>query len=215
MWNKLENLKAIHESGMLVIVRSDDPEDAYKIAEAAIAGGARALEVPFAVPDVLNIVRKLSAKYSSQGVVIGVGTVLDAENASAALLAGAQMLVSSSVTPEMIRMANRYQAVTVCGAMTPTEISEAMAAGADIIKLFPADFYGAKYVKTVRAPMPTAPMVPFGGVSPENVGEWFDAGCVAVGVGSYITKAHKADGDYSKVTKATQTFLEAVKKARA
>jgi len=215
MWKKLENLKAIYECGMIVIVRSDDPEDAYKIAEAAIAGGARALEVPLAVPDVLNIVNKLSKKYSDQGVLIGIGTVLDAENASAALLAGAQMLVSSSFSAEMIRMANRYQAVTVCGAMSPTEISEAMAAGADIVKLFPADFYGAKYVKTLRAPMPNVAMVPFGGVSPDNVGDWFEAGCVAVGVGSYITKAHKADGDYSKVTKATETFLAAVKKARA
>jgi len=214
MWKKLENLKAIYESGMVVIVRSDDSEDAYKIAEAAIAGGAKALEIPFAVPEVLDIVKDLSRKYSKQGVVIGVGTVLDAENASAALLAGAEMLVSSSFNPDMICMANRYQAVTISGAMSPTEISNSMAVGADIVKLFPADFYGPKYVKTLRAPMSTAPIVPFGGVTPENVGEWLAAGCVAVGVGSYITKAHKADGDYAKVTKAAETFLSAIKKAR-
>ncbi|WP_110955569.1 beta/alpha barrel domain-containing protein [Anaerosinus massiliensis] len=214
MWKKIENLKTIYEGGMIVIVRADDPEDTYKIAEAAIAGGARALEIPFAVPDVLSIVKKLSGKYSSQGVVIGVGTVLDAEHAAAALLAGAEMLVSSSFDAGMIRMANRYQAITVSGAMSPTEIAESMAAGADIIKLFPADFYGAKYVKTLRAPMPTAPLVPFGGVTPENVGSWFEAGCVAVGVGSYITKAHKKDGDYGKVTKAAETFLEAIRAAR-
>lgn len=214
MWKKIENLKAIHECGMIAIIRSDDAQDAYKIAEAAIAGGARALEVPFAVPDVLNIIRKLTSKYSKQGIVIGVGTVLDAENASAALLAGAEMLVSSSFSADMIRMANRYQAITVSGAMSPTEIADSMAAGADIIKLFPADFYGPKYVKTLRAPMPTAPIVPFGGVTPENVGEWLEAGCVAVGVGSYITKAHKKDGDYGKVSKAAATFIEAIKNAR-
>lgn len=214
MWRKLENLKAIYESGMIAIIRSDDAEDAYKIAEAAIAGGARALEIPFAVPDVLNIIKKLTSKYSSQGIVIGVGTVLDAENASAALLAGAEMLVSSSFSADMIRIANRYQAITVSGAMSPTEISDSMAAGADIIKLFPAEFYGPKYVKTLRAPMPTAPIVPFGGVTPENVGEWLEAGCTAVGVGSYIAKAHKKDGDYGKVTQATKEFLAAIAKAR-
>lgn len=214
MWKKLDNLKSIYETGMIAIIRSDDAEDAYKIAEAAIAGGAKALEIPFAVPDVLQIIKRLTSKYSSQGIVIGVGTVLDAENASAALLAGAEMLVSSSFNEDMIRIANRYQAVTVSGAMSPTEISDSMAAGADIIKLFPADFYGPKYVKTLRAPMPTAALVPFGGVTPENVGEWLEAGCVAVGVGSYIAKAHKKDGDYGKVTQATQEFLAAIAKAR-
>lgn len=214
MWKKLENLKAIYECKMIAIIRSDDAEDAYKIAEAAIDGGARALEIPFAVPDVLTIIKKLTSKYSSQGIVIGVGTVLDAENASAALLAGAEMLVSSSFSADMIRMANRYQAITVSGAMSPTEISDSMAAGADIIKLFPAEFYGPKYVKTLRAPMPSAPIVPFGGVTPENVGEWLEAGCVAVGVGGYISKAHKKDGDYGKVTQATKEFLDAIVKVR-
>lgn len=214
MWRKLENLKTIYESGMVAIIRSDNAEDAYNIAEAAIAGGAKALEVPFPVPDVLNIIKKLTSKYNSQGIVIGVGTVLDAENASAALLAGAQMLVSSSFNPDMIRIANRYQAISIAGAMSPTEISDSMAAGADIVKLFPADFYGPKYVKTLRAPMPTVPVVPFGGVTPENVSEWFDAGCVAVGVGSYITKAHEKDGDYGKVSKAAATFIKAIRNAR-
>jgi 2-dehydro-3-deoxyphosphogluconate aldolase/(4S)-4-hydroxy-2-oxoglutarate aldolase len=90
-----------------------------------------------------------------------------------------------------------------------------MAAGADIIKLFPADFYGSKYVKTLRVPMPAAPIVLFCGVTPENVSEWLKAGCVAVGVGSYITKAHKKDDDYGKVSKAAATFIEAIKNARA
>lgn len=214
MKTKFENIKAIYESGMIVIVRADDGEEAYRIAEAAIAGGARVLEVPLAVPDVLSIVKRLSTKYSKQGVVIGVGTVLDAEHAAAALLAGAEMLVSSSFDAGMIEIANRYQAVTVCGAMSPTEIAGAMAAGADVIKLFPAEFFGPSYVKTVRAPMPKAPMVPFGGVTPDNVGEWFAAGCIAVGVGSYITKAHKADGDYGKVTEAAKRFIQSIQGAR-
>ena len=111
-------------------------------------------------------------------------------------------------------MGNRYQAVTVAGAMSPTEISEAMAAGSDLVKLFPADYYDANYVKTVRAPLSTAPLVPFGGVTIDNVGDWFKAGAAAVGVGSFIVKAHKADGDYGKVTKAAEQMLTAIRNCR-
>ena len=214
MWTKFERLQAIYETGMMVIVRTDTADEAIQVAEAAIAGGVRALEVPYAVPDVLEVVRELKKRHASDNAVIGVGTVLDAEHASAALLAGADMLVSSCCNPDMIRMGNRYQAVTVAGAMSPTEISEAMAAGTDLVKLFPADYYDAKYVKTVRAPLSTAPIVPFGGVSVDNVGDWFKAGAAAVGVGSYITKAHKADGDYTKVTAAAQRMIEIIRKSR-
>ena len=212
MWEKFERLKAIHETGMMVIVRTDTAEEAVKVADAAIAGGVRALEIPYAVPDVLDIVKELKRKHA--GAVIGVGTVLDAAHAAAALNAGADMLVSSCYDAEMIRMGNRYQAVTVAGAMSPTEISEAMAAGSDLVKLFPADYYDANYVKTVRAPLSTAPLVPFGGVTIDNVGDWVKAGAAAVGVGSFIVKAHKADGDYGKVTKAAEQMLTAIRNCR-
>jgi 2-dehydro-3-deoxyphosphogluconate aldolase / (4S)-4-hydroxy-2-oxoglutarate aldolase len=214
MWTKFERLRVIHETGMLVIVRADGSDETMKIAEAAIAGGVKALEVPYAVPDVLAIVKELKKRHTGEDIVIGVGTVLDAEHAAAALLAGADMLVSSCCNLDMIKMGNRYQAVTIAGAMSPTEISEAMAAGSDLVKLFPADYYDAKYIKTVRAPLSTAPIVPFGGVTADNVGEWFRAGAAAVGIGSYITKAHKADGDYKKVTAAAQKMLQIIKDCR-
>ena len=214
MWTKFERLRAIYETGMLVIVRADSADETLHIAEAAIAGGVRALEVPYAVPDVLDVVKALKKKHASDGTVIGVGTVLDAEHAAAALLAGADMLVSSCCNKDMMRMGNRYQAVTIAGAMSPTEMDEAMAAGSDLVKLFPADYYDAKYVKTVRAPLSTAPIVPFGGVTVDNVGDWFKAGAAAVGVGSYITKAHKADGDYGKVTAAAQKMLQIIRDCR-
>jgi len=214
MWTKFERLKSIYETGMMVIVRTDDGEEALKVAEAAIAGGVKALEVPYAVPDVLDVIKELKKRHGDDDIVIGVGTVLDAEHAAAALRAGANMLVSSCFDPDMIKMGNRYQAVTVAGAMSPTEIAEAMAAGTDLVKLFPADYYDAKYVKTVRAPLSTAPIVPFGGVTVDNVGDWFKAGAAAVGVGSYITKAHKADGNYKKVTAAAEKMLEIIRKCR-
>lgn len=214
MWKKFENLKAIADTGILLIIRLDDEQEALAVAEAAIAGGIRALEVTLSVPNALGIISTLSKKYKEQGILIGAGTVLDAETARVAILAGAELLVSPHVTASMIQVANRYQAVSVCGAYTPTEVVLAMEAGADIVKLFPADMLGPQYVKTIRAPLPQAPVAPTGGVTPENVGEWLTAGCVSVGVGSFISKAAQGTGDYSKVTEAAKIFLAAVAEAR-
>jgi 2-dehydro-3-deoxyphosphogluconate aldolase/(4S)-4-hydroxy-2-oxoglutarate aldolase len=213
MRNKNEKLQTIVDCKMVVIIRSDDTEDAYKIAKAAIAGGAKAIEVTFSVPNALSVIKRLSDQYSKDGIVIGAGTVLTAEDASAAILAGAELLVSPNLNPKMIKFANSYQVVTISGALTPTEIFNTLKAGADIVKLFPADLFGSNYVKTLQAPLPQAPIIPTGGVTPENVGEWLNAGCIAVGVGSYITKAHKKDGDYNKVSKAAQSFLDAIHQA--
>ncbi|ADZ90685.1 MULTISPECIES: bifunctional 4-hydroxy-2-oxoglutarate aldolase/2-dehydro-3-deoxy-phosphogluconate aldolase [Marinomonas] len=215
MWKKFENLKAIADTGILLIIRLDDESEALAVAEAAIAGGIKALEVTLSVPNALGVISTLSKKYKDQGILIGAGTVLDAETARAAILAGAELLVSPHVTTSMIQMANRYQAVSVCGAYTPTESVAAIEAGADIVKLFPADMLGPKYVKTIKAPLEQAPIAPTGGVTPENAREWFAAGCVSVGVGSYISKAAQGTGDYSKVTEAAKTFLAAVKDARS
>jgi 2-dehydro-3-deoxyphosphogluconate aldolase/(4S)-4-hydroxy-2-oxoglutarate aldolase len=214
MWKKFENLKAIADTGILLIIRLDDEEEALAVAEAAIAGGIKALEITLSVPNALGIISTLSKKYKKQGILIGAGTVLDAETARAAILAGAELLVSPHVTGGMIQVANRYQAVSVCGAYTPTEVVAAMEAGADIVKLFPADMLGPQYVKTIKAPLEQAPIAPTGGVTPENVGEWLAAGCVSVGVGSFISKAAQGTGDYSKVTEAAKVFLAAVANAR-
>ena len=140
--------------------------------------------------------------------------MLDGYAAYEAVTAGSALLVSPQVSPDMLRVANRYQAVSVSGAMTPTEILSSVEAGADIVKLFPADQLGPDYVKTVLAPLAQVPMAPAGGVTPENVGEWFDAGVAAVGVGSFITKAAKGTRDYHLVTKAADSFLAAVSDAR-
>lgn len=215
MWKKFENLKSIADTGILLIIRLDDEQEALAVAEAAIAGGIKALEVTLSVPNALGIISTLSRKYKKDGILIGAGTVLDAETARAAILAGAELLVSPNVTKGMLEVSNRYQAVSVCGAYTPSEVVQAMEYGADIVKLFPAEMLGPNYVKTIKAPLEQAPIAPTGGVTPENVKEWFAAGCVSVGVGSYISKAAKGTGDYQKVTEAAQTFLKAVADAKA
>lgn len=210
MPRKLENLKKIYESGIVLIIRSESEEEALAVAEAAVAGGIQALEITMSVPNALNVIRLLSSKYRDKGILVGAGTILDGETARAATLAGAELLVSPQLNTEMIKVANRYQAVTISGAFTPKDVIETLEAGADIVKLFPAEVVGPKYVKAILAPIPEAPIAPTGGVTPENVHEWLQAGCVAVGVGSYISKAAKKDGDYNKVTSAAKEFLQAV-----
>ncbi|APB73061.1 bifunctional 2-keto-4-hydroxyglutarate aldolase/2-keto-3-deoxy-6-phosphogluconate aldolase [Paenibacillus peoriae] len=215
MWKKFNNLKKIADTGIVLIIRLDNEQEALAVAEAAVKGGIKALEITMSVPNALHVIQTLAEKYREEDVLVGAGTILDAETARAAILAGAELLVSPQLNPEMIKMANRYQAVTISGAFTPTEVLETLEAGADIVKLFPAEGLGPQYVKSVTAPLPQAPIAPTGGVTPQNVQEWLQAGCIGAGVGSYITKAAQKDGDYSKVTAAAKEFLEAVAAARS
>jgi 2-dehydro-3-deoxyphosphogluconate aldolase/(4S)-4-hydroxy-2-oxoglutarate aldolase len=214
MLNKLETLETIVRTGALLIARLDSADEAYRVAEAAIDGGIRAVEVPLTVPGALGVIERLADKYGDQGIVVGAGTVLDAEAAYASVSAGARLLVSPQLNPNMIATANRYQAVTASGAFTPTEVLNTLEAGADIVKLFPAELGGPAYVKTIMAPLPQAPIMPSGGVTPENVGAWFAAGVTAVGVGSFVSKAAQNDGDYGLVARAARTFLTAINDAR-
>ena len=211
MWNKIKLLQEIYNTGIIVIIRAKTENEAYNIAKAAIEGGIRALEFPYGVPGALNLITELSNEYREKNLIIGAGTVLDSSYAGAALIAGANMLVSSSVCPEMIEMGHLHQAVTVCGAMSPTEITSAMKKGADLIKLFPADCYSPKYIKTIQTPMPGAAIVPFGGVTLDNLVEWFDAGAAAVGIGSAITKIDNKDTDYESVVLKSSQFLKKIK----
>jgi 2-dehydro-3-deoxyphosphogluconate aldolase / (4S)-4-hydroxy-2-oxoglutarate aldolase len=215
MLEKFNAVNSITSTGAVLIVRTDTPEEALSVSEAAIEGGFRALEITLSVPGALNIISRLSERHADAGVVVGAGTVLDDDAAHACITAGARLLVSPNLNPAMIATANRSQAVTISGAFTPSEIVDTMQAGADIVKLFPAEFVGADYVRTVLAPMPQAPLMPAGGVTPDNVKDWFSAGVIAVGVGSFVTKAARPDGDYRRVTEAASTILKAIEEARA
>ncbi|MDU0968380.1 MAG: 2-dehydro-3-deoxyphosphogluconate aldolase [Actinomycetaceae bacterium] len=189
MDTKASRIHSIESTGVVLIVRTDSPESAYDVAEAAVEGGIRALEVPYAVPDALKVIERLAAKHDGDGVVVGAGTVLDAGSAYAAVSAGAQLLVSPVVTQEMLTIANRYQCVSVGGAFTPTEMLQTAELGADIVKLFPAEMFGPSYLRSVHTPLGQLPIMPTGGVTTDNVGEWFAAGAFSVGISSYICKA--------------------------
>lgn len=214
MLTKFEALRAIHDTGAVLIIRLDSEDEALAVSHAAIAGGIRALEITLSVPGATRVITALSEEYSAQGIVIGAGTVLDAQSAFNCVQAGARMLVSPNLDRGMLEVANRYQAVSISGAFTPTEVVDTLSAGADIVKLFPTEISGPGYLKTVRAPLAQAPILPAGSATPENVSEWIDAGAAAIGIGSYITKAARTSGDYADVSAAAATMLEAIAAAR-
>jgi len=203
---KHDIFQGILDRRMVAIVRAGTPDAALQMAEACIAGGITALEVAFTTPDTVGVIKTLRQRHGAD-VMLGAGTVLDPETARHAILAGAQFIISPSVNVETIKIAQRYQVLAMPGAMTPTEIGLALDAGADIIKVFPAEVFGPSYIKALKAPLPQAPLMPTGGVTVENLADWFASGATAVGIGSSLT-GPAANGDYSAVTTRARAFVE-------
>ena len=211
---KLKVLGKVIESGLVAIVRTTSSEQALRIAEACARGGAAAIEITFTVPGAAAVIADLAKEYASGGILIGAGTVLDPETARIAILAGAQYIVSPSVSADTARLCNRYQIPYMPGAGTMREIVDAMECGADIVKLFPGETLGPAFVKAVKGPLPQASLMPTGGVSVDNVGDWIKAGAVAVGVGGGLT-AGAEKGNLQLVTDTARQFVEKIRLARA
>ena len=207
-------LSRIMEAGLVAVVRAESSEQATKIAEACLRGGVPSIEITFTVPGAVEVIRHLANVYKSGEMIIGAGTVLDPETARAAILAGAQYVVSPSVNPDTIKLCNRYQIPIMPGAATIKEIVEAMELGADIIKVFPGETLGPTFVKAVKGPLPQANLMPTGGVGLDNVAAWIKAGCVAVGAGGNLTGGAKK-GDYQSITEIGKQFIEKIRQARA
>jgi len=211
--SRQELVTRIRDNGLVAVVRAESAEKAYRIFDACIEGGVAAIEITFTVPGAHKIIEDLASKYTSGDIIIGAGTVLDPETARIAILSGAQYIVSPNVNIETIKLCNRYQVPSMPGAMTIKEILEGMEAGADIIKIFPGNLFGPSIIKSVMGPIPQAPMMPTGGVSIETVKDWIEAGAVAVGAGSSLTKGSKT-GDYAAITATAKEFLKRIKEAR-
>jgi len=211
---KLKVLGKVIESGLVAIVRTNSSEQALRIAEACARGGAAAIEITFTVPGAAAVIADLAKEYASGAILIGAGTVLDPETARIAILAGAQYIVSPSVSADTARLCNRYQIPYMPGAGTMREIVNAMECGADIVKLFPGETLGPAFVKAVKGPLPQASLMPTGGVSVDNVGDWIKAGAVAVGVGGGLT-AGAEKGNLQLVTDTARQFVEKIRLARA
>jgi 2-dehydro-3-deoxyphosphogluconate aldolase / (4S)-4-hydroxy-2-oxoglutarate aldolase len=213
--SKIATIQRIVTPGIIAILRSPTGAKLMDAAKAVLAGGVTAMEVTMTTPGALNIIRDTRRAHGDQ-IVMGAGSVLDAESCRSALLAGAEFIVTPAVRPDVIALAHRYGVPVICGAMTPSEVLTAQELGADLIKLFPALSLGPDYVKALRAPFPTVQLVPTGGVSPENTAAYFSAGAAAVGVGSELVGQDLLDnGDWPKVTKLAGKFIAAAKKAKA
>jgi len=171
---------------LIAIVRAANAQEAEALGESLLAEGLDVVEVALTTPGALQAVERLSARHPD--ALVGAGTVLDAASARLALLAGARFLVSPSLAAEVLVTAHRYGAPVLCGAQTPTEIEAALSAGADLVKLFPANQLGPDYLRAVRAALPQAPIVPTGGIDAANAAAWLDAGAVALAVGDALTR---------------------------
>ena len=211
--DKLQVLKRLTDCGVVAVIRAENADQAMKIADACMKAGIVGIELTFTVPGVADIIRNLSAKYKPEEIIIGAGTVMDPETARTAILAGAHFIVSPCLNVETVRLCLRYQIACMAGAMTVKEAVECMEAGSDIIKIFPGNLFGPAIIKAIHGPLPQAKMMPTGGVSAENAGEWIKAGAVAVGTGSDLTKGAKT-GDYDSIVSIGRQMIEAVRKAR-
>jgi 2-dehydro-3-deoxyphosphogluconate aldolase / (4S)-4-hydroxy-2-oxoglutarate aldolase len=198
----------------VAVIRTDSIERALAAAEAAVAGGFRAIEITFSFPEAASAIAKL-AHNNERDLLIGAGTILTREQAHEAAAAGAQFLVSPCVLPEVIDAARELQVVVIPGAFTPTEIYSAHSLGADIVKIFPAVKFGPEYLRAVRGPLPQIPIIPTSGVDAANVAEWFKAGAVAVGaVSTVFDPVLIQKGDWDEITKRAREFMGAVRAVR-
>ncbi len=206
---KYDVYQMIKKQGVVVVIRGNDLQEAIKTVEACYKGGIKVIEVTFTVPRADELIKILVEKYAGSDMLVGAGTVLDPETARIAMLAGAQFIVSPSLNVDTIKMCNRYGVPVMSGVMTPTEAQTAMEYGVDILKLFPGDIAKPAGLKALKGPFPNANIMPTGGVSQDNVEEWFKVGAYAVGAGSFLTKDAKT-GDFDKVEKTCRAFVEKV-----
>jgi 2-dehydro-3-deoxyphosphogluconate aldolase / (4S)-4-hydroxy-2-oxoglutarate aldolase len=208
-------LKRILDGGIVAVVRSDSSESLVKVVAALAEGGVSAAEVTFTVPDAVDVIRQVRREVRD-AVVLGAGTVLDPETARAALLAGAEYIVSPIVNLDVIRLCRRYDKVAMPGAFTPTEVVTAWEAGADVVKIFPADVGGASYLKALRGPLPQVRLMPTGGVDLNTAESFLQAGACCLGVGSALVDPKAiAGGEFTRIRDLAAQFAAIVRRFRS
>jgi 2-dehydro-3-deoxyphosphogluconate aldolase / (4S)-4-hydroxy-2-oxoglutarate aldolase len=211
-----EILSFITEIGIVPVVRTPSAESAIKSIEAIYRGGVRAAEITMTVPGAIKAIEKLADQFGDK-IVLGAGTVLDPETARVSMLAGAQFFVTPTLKLATIEMAKRYSKAICPGALTPTEVLTAWEAGADVVKVFPANAVGGpKYIKALKGPLPQIEMIPTGGVNLETAGEFLKAGACAVAVGGELVDARLIrEGRYNEMEERARQYLAAISRARA
>ena len=208
---KINTLRALKECGVVAVVRGNSKEVGVEISKACVKGGVKALEVTYTNKFANDIIKELSEIYEGQDdVVIGAGTVLDAETARAAMLAGAKYIVSPAFDLEIC---NRYKVPYLPGIMTINEIIAAHEAGVDFVKLFPGSAFGQGYVKAIKGPLPYANIMVTGGVNIDNLDSWIKAGVDAVGIGGELNKLGE-EGKFDEITAICEQYMAKLHEAR-
>src|ERR1700758_3330859 len=212
---KEEIVEKLREIGLVPVLRAESEEQALGIASAIAAGGVTVLEITMTVPGAIRVMSRLTK--DRPDILIGAGTVLDAETARMCLLEGAQFVVSPALNLQTIEMCHRYSVAVLPGALTPTEIVTAWQAGADVVKVFPASAMGgAKYLTALKGPLPHIEMIPTGGVMLGTAAEFLEAGAFALGVGSDLVAVKAiADGRPEVITDIAKKYMEIVREFRA
>ena len=212
--SRIETLQRLSDSPVISVIRMNDTSKLMKVIKALSDGGVKFLEITFTTPNALDVIKEVSKKVTSD-FVVGAGTVLDPETARAAILAGAKFVVSPALNLETIKIAHRYDVMVTPGAFTPTEILTAWDYGADIVKVFPATALGPKYFKDIKGPFPHIRVLPTGGVSVDNAGEFIKAGAFAVAAGTdLLDKEAIANDKFEIITEKAKKLIANVKAAQ-
>ena len=211
---KINTLKALKDCGVVAVLRGDSKEVGVEISKACVKGGVKAIEVAYTNKFANDIIREVSEIYAGQDdVVIGAGTVLDAETARSAMLAGAKYIVSPAFDAETAKICNRYKVPYLPGVMTINEIISAHEAGVDFVKLFPGSAFGQGYVKAIKGPLPYANIMVTGGVNVDNLDSWIKAGVDTVGIGGELNKLGE-EGKFDEITSICEGYIAKLNEAR-
>jgi 2-dehydro-3-deoxyphosphogluconate aldolase/(4S)-4-hydroxy-2-oxoglutarate aldolase len=214
MLSKEEITNKVKEYGLLAVIRGPSAELTIKMVDALIAGGVKGIEITYSTPQAASVVRNLAQRYGAE-ILLGMGTLTRPEQAEEATRAGATFLVSPICQVELVKAMLDTGLAVMTGALTPSEVFQAYTLGSSIVKIFPGSLTGPGYIKALRGPFPYIPMMPTGGVSLENIGEWFAAGAVAVGAGSELCPKQLAEaGEFDKISANARRFVEAIAHAR-
>ena len=210
-----DDLHRVLDRGLVAIIRAPSSEQLVGVARALYEGGIDVIEVTFTVPGVLEILADVRKDLGDR-VLLGAGTVLDPETARSAILAGAEFVVAPTVSTDVIRLCHRYDKLVMPGAFTPTEVLTAWEAGADIVKVFPADVGGPAYLKALHGPLPQVRLMPTGGVNLETLRDFVKAGASAVGLGSSLVERQAvASGDLARIRTLAEQYVALLKTIRS
>jgi len=205
-------LQRMLDAGIVAVVRSPDSRQLLEVAKALTDGGVNVMEITFTVPNALEVIRQVQQVLGDR-ILLGAGTVLDPETARAAILAGTEFIVAPTLNLEVIRLCHRYDKLVLPGAFSPTEILAAWEAGADIVKVFPADVLGPAFFKAMRGPLPQIRLMPTGGVDLNSAAEFLKAGACCLGIGNQLVDPQAvANGDFGRIRELARKYVDVVKR---